>query len=218
MTTSQLSPGLLAFALAGACATAPAPRQRPAGPRGLRASEHLDVARDYEERARERAHAPEEQAGPNGVGSPWMRRWDTSNDDEQIAAIHRSKAAELQASFEEACGSRPLADITISPLQRYSIGVTNTANGASFLLAPSAGPPDRLMADIRCHRAWMMLSPSNMEDCPLDLPGLEITAQGEADSITVSIVVRDPRYVEELHRRAAHDVEASLQLHQPSTR
>ena len=217
MTTSQRPFGFVAFAL-GACATTPAPRQPQAGPRGLRANEHLDVARDYEERALERAHPPEEQATPGSVGSPWMRRWDTGNDDEQIAAIHRSRAAELQAEFEQACGSRPLAEISISPLQRYSIGVTRTASGATFLLAPAAGPPDRLMADIRCHRAWMMLSPSNMEDCPLDLPGLQIDAHGDADSITVSLAVRDPSLVAELQRRSAHDVEASLQLHQPGTR
>jgi len=66
---------------------------------------------------------------------------------------------------------------------------------------------------MKCHRAAMMLAPSGMEDCPLDLPNVVLDARGDTDGITVSITVRDPKLVPELQRRAAHDLEAAVQLH-----
>ena len=65
---------------------------------------------------------------------------------------------------------------------------------------------------MKCHRAAMLLAPSNMEDCPLDLPDIAVDARGDAGGITVSIVVRNPDLVPELQRRAAHDLEAAAQL------
>jgi hypothetical protein len=39
-----------------------------------------------------------------------------------------------------------------------------------------------------------------------------LDARGDTNGITVSIVVRDPKLVTELQRRAAHDLEAAAQL------
>jgi hypothetical protein len=55
----------------------------------------------------------------------------------------------------------------------------------------------------------MMLAPTGMENCPLDLPNIALDARGDGDGVTVSIVVRDPKLVPELQRRAAHDLEAA---------
>ncbi|MCX5746007.1 MAG: hypothetical protein NT062_26310, partial [Proteobacteria bacterium] len=130
-----------------------------------------------------------------------------SKDHERLATIHRSEAAALHAAFDEACGTREASEISISPLQRYGISGSNTERGVVIYLDPKAGSPDHLLLDMRCHRAWMMLSPTKMEDCPLDLPGIQIDARGDAEGIAVSITVQDPTLVGELQRRAAHDLE-----------
>jgi len=79
-------------------------------------------------------------------------------------------------------------------------------------LDPKAGPPDKLLADMKCHRAWMMLAPAGMEACPLDLPGIVLDAHGDTDGITMSIVVRDPKLVDELHARAVRELESGGHL------
>ena len=84
----------------------------------------------------------------------------------------------------------------------------NTSTGEIMYLTPEAGPPERLLADLRCHRAWMMLRPENMATCPLDLPGLKVDVRGDKEGITLSIVVENPKLVDELPRRAAHELEA----------
>lgn len=194
-----------------ACATTPAPPPK-GGPRGLHASEHLDAARRYDESSRQSGWPDDPGPGPSGAGIRWVRSWDTSVEHERLAKLHRGKAAELQAAYTEACGERPLEQLSISPLQRFGVGGWNTTTGVILYLTPKAGDPDRLLADLKCHRAWMMLAPAAMEDCPLDLPGLALDARGDTDGITVSLIVRDPSLVAELQRRAAHDLEAGQQI------
>jgi len=131
-------------------------------------------------------------------------RWDTSAEHERAAAHHRSSAAALEAEFEQACGDHA---ITVSPIVRYGMGGSPTANGVILYLSPQAGPAERLIADLRCHRAWMMLGPANMDNCPLDLDGLVLDAYGEDEGFTLTLSVRDPELVPELQRRAIHDLE-----------
>ena len=205
----------LGLVLVAACATTPAPAPR-GGPRGLRASEHLDIAQQHDQLAHERMMAPAAFDSRDGNGMVWMRAWDPNSEHEQIARAHRSEAAALHAEYEEACGTRPLEEVSVSPLQRYATGGWPTSAGIIMYLSPAAGAPDKLLADLKCHRAWMMLAPSGMDDCPLDLPGIVLDARGDQGGITVSIVVRDPKLVDELHRRAAHELEVSGQLqHSP---
>ena len=196
---------ILAITLLAACASSP--KTPPGGPRGLRATEHLAEARSHEQQARERPRWPDDSAAPGNVGMPWMRRWEPDLADEQSAAQHRARAADLQEQYEQACGDRSLAEVAVSPLQRYAIGAWPTATGEIMYLQPEAGPPDKLLADMKCHRAWMMLAPAGMENCPLDLPGIQLDARGDAQGIEVSIVVGTPELVEELHRRAALELE-----------
>ena len=205
--------------LLAACAT-PHATQPKGGPRGLHADEHLDVARQHDELARQSWRWPNTRASaPDTSGVTWTRSWDASADHERLAAVHRSKAAELQAAYDEACGTRPAEEVARSPLQRYGVGGWNTATGVIVYLAPEAGPPDRLLADMKCHRAWMMLAPAvGMDACPLDLPGLQVDARGDGGGITLSIAVRDPSLIGELQRRAAHDLEAAAQQRASATR
>lgn len=174
----------------------------------MRATEHFEEARRQEELSKQQSMWPDTRsAGPTDppVGV-WYRSWDTADHD-RLAAVHRSAAQAQNAEFDEACAGLIGEEITMSPLQRFGVGGWNTATGVIVYLSPNAGKPDRLLALMRCHRAWMMLGPTDMEDCPLDLPGLAIDARGDANGVTVSIVVRDPKLVPELQRRAAKDLE-----------
>lgn len=201
------------------CATTPPPEPK-AGPRGLHASEHLDAARQHDEQARERASWPDLRGTQPGdlrqpVAMPWYRSWDTAAEHEKLAETHRARAAAINEQFDEACAGISQRDAAQSPLEVYGMAGWNTATGVIMYLAPEAGPPDQLIARMKCHRAQMMLAPSGMEDCPLDLPGIALDARGDSDGITVSIVVRDASLVSELQRRAAHDLEAAAHLRAP---
>ncbi|HEX7840300.1 MAG TPA: hypothetical protein VF469_22635 [Kofleriaceae bacterium] len=197
------------------CATTPHPEPK-GGPRGLRASEHLESARAHDAMARERETWPDTRPAAPGdlrpVAMPWYRSWDTAGEHDRLADVHRAKAAEIHAAYDEACRDLPANEAQISPLEAYGVGGWNTTTGVILYLAPEAGTADQLLARMKCHRAAMMLAPSSMEDCPLDLPGIAVDARGEEGGITVSIVVRDPNLVTELQRRAAHDLETAAQL------
>ena len=206
----------IALILLSACATTPPYTQPPRGYRGMHASEHLEAAHQHDEAARAQAAWPETRVAQPGrtdqlvVGSPWQWNWDSNADHERLAALHRSAAAELQAEYEEACQGRALAEVSVSPLERYGMGGTNVADGVIVYLSAAAGPADRLLADIRCHRAWMMLQPGNMESvCPLDLAGIKVNATGDKEGITLTITVPDPALVPELQKRAAHELEGT---------
>ena len=201
--------------LLAACATTTPMSTPKGGPRGLRASEHLDVAAQHDQEARNRSISPDRTSQFVGAADtagrtvvmPWFRSWDTAAEQERLAAVHRSQAAAIEAAYEEACGDRPVQEAAVSPLVRYGLSVWPTANGVILYLSPQAGTPDQLLAALRCHRAYMMLGPSNMDDCPLDLPGLELDARGDADGVTVSLGVKDSALISELQRRAAHDLD-----------
>jgi hypothetical protein len=143
----------------------------------------------------------------------WFGTWDTGAERRRLAQVHRSAAAQLQAEYEQACLEIPAEVVSVSPLQRYAIGGVPTAGGTLVLLSAEAGPPERLLAAMRCHRAWMMLGRTNMDDCPLDLPGLHVSARGDAGGIELTMAVDDPALVDELRRRAAHDLEAAHHRH-----
>jgi len=203
-------PALTAIVLA-ACGSTQAPTARP-GSRGLHADEHLDEAHRHAQRAEELSRWPDTR--PGGPGSfddsrtgLWYRRWDTAGEEARMAASHHSSAAALHAAYEEACGTTPLGEIAVSPLQRHGVGGTNTADGVLVFLGPDAGPPDELLKAIRCHRAWMMLGERGMEECPLDLAGLRVIAHGDPSGISIELAVSDPKLVPELQRRAAADLE-----------
>jgi hypothetical protein len=142
------------------------------------------------------------------VSMPWYRSWDGAEEHQRLAGIHRSAAAALEAQYDAACKGLGEPDAALSPLVRYAVGAWRVSSGAIVYLSPDAGPPDQLLARIRCHRAYMMLAPANMDDCPLDLPDLELDARGDAGGITLSLTVRNAALVPELQRRVEHELEA----------
>jgi hypothetical protein len=197
---------LAMFVCVAACAT-PRPAAK-GGPRGLHANEHLDVAAQHAALARRITTWPDmRSAGPGNVTVPWNRSWSPEADHARLAAIHRSEAARIQAEYEEACGTRPIEEVSVSPLRRHGLGGWNTSTGTIVYLSAAAGPADHLLADLRCHRAWMMVAANNgMEQCPLDLPNLVVDAHGDDEGITLAISVGS-RFVEELQRRVAAELD-----------
>lgn len=204
---------LTATLLVAACAS-PRPEPQKPGSRGPHASEHMRAAAEHDEAARQLSMYPDTRT-PDGtgrvdqllVGTTWHRNWDTAADQQRAAAAHRSEAEAIYRAYEEACGERTLAEVSVSPIVRYGIGGAPTNEGAAVYLSAEAGAPDKLMADLKCHRAWMRLQPANMDLCPLDLAGLQVEATGTPDGITLTLTVRDPRLIPELQRRLAHDLE-----------
>lgn len=208
--------------LVAACA-APIANEKP-GPRGLRADQHLGIASREDDRAEELTRWPDVRPGPDGTNvdqqravGTWFGTWDTAQEHRRLAQVHRSAAAQIELEYEEACGETTAMEASVSPLQRFAIGGSPTSHGTLVLLAPDAGPPDHLLAAMRCHRAWMMLGRADMDDCPLDLPGLHVSAKGDANGIELTMTVDDPSLVDELRRRAAHELEAA-QSHREAAR
>ena len=212
---------LLVVGLLASCATTLGPLQPipPTGSRDPRASDDIATAHVKDERARELLAYPEVPRG-DGTGrvtelapaTPWAVTWQVK-EQRQEAAAARGAAAALEAEYEEACGSRSHDEVAVSPLQRFGVGGTTTPTGVTVELSADAGPADRLLADMRCHRAWMMLGRTDMDDCPLDLAGIAVNAHGDGQGISVEISVRDPALVPELQRRAARDLEQAAKLH-----
>jgi hypothetical protein len=201
--------------LSAACATTNTASTPAGGPRGLRASEHLQVAAQHDGQAHSREgwadgsafRAPGSESRDQPVPMPWYRSWNAGAEHERMAAIHRSEAAQLEASYDEACRGLTASQASISPLKRYAVGGWPTTNGMILYLSALAGGPDELLAVMKCHRAFMMLAPADMDDCPLDLPGLALDARGTAEGITVSLSVTDLHLVPELKRRATLELE-----------
>jgi hypothetical protein len=198
--------------LLAACA-APRPEPQAPGSRGPHASEHLQMADEHEEVARQQAMYPDTRPDATGrtdqllVGTTSYHTWDTVQDQQRAAAAHRSEAQAIHAAYQEACGDRSTSEVAASPIVKFGIGGQPTKEGAIVYLSAEAGPPDRLMADLKCHRAWMRLAPANMDACPLDLAGLRVSATATPDGIALTLTVSDPKLIPELQRRVAHDLE-----------
>jgi len=184
----------------------------------MRADAHLQAARDHEARAAELARWPEMQRDAAGFDDPatglWYRKLDTSAEEQRAAEFHRSEVSRLQAAYDEACAGVAAEQIRVSPFQRFGLGGFNIDGGVILMLSREAGPSEHLLASIRCHRAWMMLGNTGMDDCPLDLANITVEAYGDETGISVEIKPRDPTLIPELRRRIAKDLEhARLHAH-----
>jgi hypothetical protein len=206
---------LLLFALA-ACATAPTSQ---GGPRGLRATEHLSLAREHDDLAAERQTFPASQANqamtPGSIDlpvpMPYYGAWDSADSHQTHARRHRGQAAALHVAFDQACKDRSGTQVTESPLTRFEASGFKTENGVTVVLGAEAGPPGELLAAMRCHRAWLMITAVQMDDDALDLPGLVFDAQRDGDNVTVAMTVTDPKLIPELQRRVTRELEARQQ-------
>jgi hypothetical protein len=175
------------------------------GSRGLHASEHNELANYHSDAAIEQLSIANRRSNglDNGMPTAWYRSWGSDQDHEELAQFHRSEAKALNAHYTAACGVVSNVNPAVSPLARYGMGGWATQSGAIVYLSPASGSPEQLMQAIACHRAWMMLAPADMENCPLDLKGLQFDVRGDANGVTVSLTVADRALIPELQRRVA---------------
>ncbi|MFN0250208.1 MAG: hypothetical protein ACKV2T_25210 [Kofleriaceae bacterium] len=198
---------LLGIAACGSASTSPTP-SAPAS-REMRASEHKAAAMLHAARAAELARISD-ALGEQPIkwkDDPKTGLWFRSLSEERQADAHLAIAAQLETDFRERCGDLPRELVEVSPLQRFSTGGMPKPNGVIVFLEPAAGPPERLLRELRCHQAWMKLGEAPAAECALEIVGIDLTAYGDATGISVEIATQDPASVAELQRRTQHVIE-----------
>ena len=195
------------LALAGSVAACTASRAAGTRPNDMTATEHLEQARAASLRA---ASA---RPGPYGVGPhhasrywshwyPWYYYWDPAAEYAALAQAHQAAAQELRVRFESACALVPRGLEATSTLVLYTTDLESVESGLIVHLAPEAGPPEMVLAGLRCHRAWLMLEPRDgAGDEPLLLDDILIVAHAGRTGTDVIFTVTRRGLVAELRRR-----------------
>jgi hypothetical protein len=160
-------------------------RPRPVAPR--RAEDELVVSHRF---GNEHVWAPS--------WYPWYYLWSTAPDD-GLLGTNRASAVDVYAV---ACATVPLAAHGVTPFASDVLGYDEVNDGAIVHFALAAGPPEALLAHLRCHRAWLVAaqSPAPSESA-LALHGLDVTVHASPDTIEVLISARDPVVVTVLKER-----------------
>lgn len=172
----------------------------------MTAAEHHAAAREH---SRQITNAPR---GPGyGYGSyPWYYAWNPDTEHRELAEAHDAAAERLEAQFDRACAQIPRGLEAESPLDTFTVAVSPMPGGVVFHLAEGAGPPDDVLAQLRCHHAWLMLAPRpGAGDEPLLVAGTSWMTHSGHDGIEVMATVADERERGELARRAQIALERS---------
>lgn len=199
---------LLSFLLAIVAACA-APSAHGTRPGDMTATEHLAQAREASLQAATPYGAYPYTLGGHGVHgrgshwSPWYYYWDPRAEYVALADAHRTAADELRVRYESACALVPRGAEAVSPLAAYATASETMDRGVVILLAPEAGPPEAVLARLRCRRAWLALEPRpDAADEPLLLDGAIAVAHANDAGTVVMLTVMDRAAVAELRRRA----------------
>lgn len=209
---------------APACATTRASDSRP---EAMSATEHLERARSHSEAAATTSSSVTGFGyglgygygyGSHGWGgwsgwahggwsSPWYYYWDPAREHARLADAHRDAAEILKVAYQSSCTAVPDELRTVSPLAAYATSMERVASGVVFQLDPAAGPPEVVLARLRCHRGWLQLEPrADAGDEPLLIPSASWVTHAATASIEVMATV-DAAVLPELERRAALTVE-----------
>jgi len=185
-------------ALVGATACA-GPHATGAGvrPDEMTAEAHRDAASHQEEIARQ---------GPylrRSGWAPWTYSWDPATEHLAERDAHLAAAETLEVRYREACADLPVITESTSPLTRHGLSAAPIDAGVAFMLAPAAGPPEEVLAAIRCHRAWLVLEdrPTASEDV-VALDGLRYSVQIRDEVLELRVTTTVAGAVSELRRRA----------------
>lgn len=188
------------FALVAACASTPAPGTRP---HDMTVDEHMKLA------ARHGAEASAVAGTGTGTASgsswyPWYYYWDPAAGHEELARAHARAGVELELEVRKACAgisdrdtTSPLADATrVERIERWVV----------FHLSNDAGPPDRVLARLRCERTRMMqMGASDRDRDPTCLPGVVWTAHAGSAGVELMATAPDAAGAVELVRRATRE-------------
>ncbi|MBZ0236960.1 MAG: hypothetical protein K8M05_31820 [Deltaproteobacteria bacterium] len=181
-------------------------------PEDMTATEHLEQAREASLRA---ASGSGYRPGPYYASPysaprywshwyPWYYYWDPAVEAAALADAHRAAAEELQIRYDSACALVPRELEGTSALQEYATGSDPLDAGVVVHLAPEAGPPDVVLAGLRCYRAWLMLERRDgTDDEPLLLDGVVLVAHAGKAGTELMLTVGDKDDVAELQRRTA---------------
>jgi len=175
----------------------------------MTASEHLAQARAHSEAA---GNSPHEYPAAYGSSSyPWYYYWDPTTEHRAIAEAHRDAADQLRLSYEAACSAVPRDTAWMSPLDRYARAMNPLPRGVVIHLSTEAGTPESVLAEIRCHRAWLMLETrASNADSPLLVEGVVFVVHAGGAGIEVMIGLDDVAKLPELVRRARLTVERAV--------
>lgn len=193
--------------LAGACATG----HHGTRPDDMTAAEHTAAAREHSEQVTG-MHGHAYYPGPyygsrwgHGYGSyPWYYSWDPDEEHRALAAAHRDAAEQLKLEYEVACTLIPRGLEARSPLDAFTTSTSPFDHGIVFQLSEQAGPPEVVLAQIRCNRAWLKLAPSDAAaNSPLLVEGVTWNAHAVANGVEVTATARDDHGRAEFVRRAA---------------
>lgn len=177
----------------------------PEAPRDLHATEHREAAEAHVARAAELARLTDALGGPTDrIEDPVNELWVRSVAEESAASEHLAEAERIENDAATACAGMTEDQKQRSPIQRFAIGWLPKEDGVVVLLPTTAGAPDKLVAELRCHRLWMQLGRAPADRCPLDLGGVDVVAYGDLRGISVELTPRDRAQVAEIQRRTEY--------------
>lgn len=206
--------GTLLVIGAGACAT----ESRGTRPDDMVASQHFAAASQHSQMVGTSAYRPAPYYGgwhggygPGygywgyGYGAyPWYYSWDPDAEHRALAAAHRDAAEQLKLQYETACASVPRSLEGSSPLDTFATSTSPIERGVVFHLSAQAGPPEIVLAVLRCHRAWLKLSPTDeAATSPLLVGGVTWMTHAGENGVDVMATTNDNEARVELLRRAA---------------
>lgn len=218
--------GFALILITAACGAA-SPGTRPAD---MTASQHLAAASEHSQQITgTRAHGGFIGGYPGwayygyrgfGYSYPWHYTWDPDEEHRALAAAHRDAAEQLKLQYETACAAVPRALEASSLLDAFVSGGSPLDRGVVFHLSEQAGPPELVLAQLRCHRAWLQLSPTaEAADSPLLVEGVTWTTHAPASAgVEVMATAKDERSAAELRRRAALVIERARKPAQSADR
>lgn len=185
-------------------------------PDDMMASQHLAASAEHSRAVTGRSQAP--YYGWYGYGHgpgygywghgyasyPWYYSWDPDAEHRALADAHRDAADQLKLRYETACAPVPKELHASSPLDAFATSTAPIERGVVFRLSPQAGDPEVVLAVLRCHRAWLALSPTDeAPTSPLMIENVSWMTHGDGPAVEVMATTDDTAARAELVRRAA---------------
>lgn len=189
-------------------------------PDDMTAREHRDASSRHE---REGLRAPYVRGsyfnrglssyGPHGSSwsnnwYPWSYSWNSGADHLEESDDHLAAAETLEKRYRDACALVSHDAESGSPLDRFAVAAEPLPSGVRVRATREAGPPDLMLAELRCHHAWLSieLRPGSENDVS-SLAGVDYRVEAAQDEVIVTLTASDPATVAELQRRATLAVE-----------
>ena len=165
----------------------------------MSADEHFARAREHSESAA--AMSRGYRGGPAGTRTasyPWYYYWDPAAEHEELARAHAKAGVDLDLDYQAACADEPRGHDVGLPLDDAT-GSDRAEKGIVFHLPFEAGPPDHLLARLRCRRAWAMAF--GAADDPTSVDGIVWVAHTGTAGFELVATAPDPLRETELVRR-----------------